>query len=113
LNLKFWAFLRERADRRIAPKTELFSCRFCARFWEIGGQITAAKKLLVKRLASNRASRNPQPPVVPAVEKHKIVTSVFVVWRQFGSHTSAQQPTNGCYAGFSYSVNCDVNAILY
>jgi hypothetical protein len=48
-------------------KTELFSCRFFARFLEIGGQITLRKNTLVKVLASNRASRTPQPPVVPAV----------------------------------------------
>jgi hypothetical protein len=48
LNLKFGAFLRKRAGRRIAPKTEVFSCRFCVRVLEIRGQITASKKLLVK-----------------------------------------------------------------
>jgi hypothetical protein len=79
LNLKFGAFLRKRADKRIAPKTELFSCRYCVRFLEVGGQVIASKKLQVKVLASNRASLNPQPPVVPAVERFKTMTSISVV----------------------------------
>jgi hypothetical protein len=54
--LKILGILRK-TSRIIAPKTELFSCRFCARFLEIGGQITASKKLLVKRQCYSRRQK--------------------------------------------------------